>query len=280
MPLKFGNKSKDQDDTPEPKETGGPAEKAKGSASFMRRGAAARSEMERAKRRQKERREAVGSTRRYWMQEGEERKITFLDGGFDEDGILDVPSFYEHTVPYETRYTNIRCVARNESPIDGRTESCPICEAGDEPAYVGIFTIIEWLDEPWEDSEGKKHDYNRRLFPAKIQTMNKLQVKATKLVKRGDAEDGLVGVTFDVSRSGGKVARVGDDFDYCGLSSHDELVESVEKPEHADPVDYDAEPELVWRTAAEILEMGIGGERPRSVGPKKGPRNKGAAENL
>lgn len=269
-------KSKDGDT---PKEPAPDAEKAKGKLSFGRRGAAAREEMDRAQRRQKERRERAGSMRRFFLKPGEERRITFLDGGFDEDGMLDVPYFYEHTVPYEARFENVFCTAKNESPTDGRTEACPLCEQNDEPAYVGYFTIIEHLEEPWEDSDGNKHEYNRRIFPAKLQTLNKLQKKATKLAER-EGFDGLVGVTFDVSRSGDRVARVGDDFDFVGHHTFEELGEELEKPEHAKPSAYEDEPELKWRTAEEIHEMGLGGKKKRSFGDKRKPANDEAAKHL
>ncbi|MEE9127851.1 MAG: hypothetical protein V3U11_11990 [Planctomycetota bacterium] len=263
MPLNFKKKTPTASNDDE----GSPAKSEKKSGlSFMIRGSAAREEFARAQKRAKERKEKAGGAFRFWLKEGEERQVTFLDGTLDDDGMLDIPYFYEHTVPYESRFENIRCVGRNPSPEDGRTEPCPLCEAGDEPAYVGILTIIDWTE--YEDRDGNKHEYARRLYPAKLQTLQKLQKKAAKLGEK-EGSDGISLVTFDIARTGDRVARVGDDFEFVGVSSRKEIAEQLDKPEHAEPADYDNEPELVWRTAEEILEMGLGGEKRKSLGAKK-----------
>lgn len=283
MAFKLKKKNQEPDDTNDeaassPAKAKGDKDKKKGKGlSFMRRGAAAREEMERAKKRAKERADKMGATFRFWLKEGEERRITFLDGALDEDGMLDVPYFYEHTVPYESRFENVRCVARNPSPEDGRTEPCPLCEGGDEPAYTGMFTVIDWTE--YEDRDGEKHEYRRRLYPAKLQTLNKLQKKAAKLSENEDT-DGIQFCTFDVARTGDRVARVGDDFDFVGVHTKDEIASELAKPEHAEPCDYDNEPDMAWRTAEEIVEMGLGGKKRKSFGAKKDPKKADAASHL
>lgn len=241
--------------------------------SFMKRGAKAQGEMKRAEVRAKERADASKSLYRYWMRPGDSRRITFLDGKLDADGMLDVGYFYEHCVPDGGKFANVMCTLKNDDPSTGRSESCPICEAGDEPAYVAAFTVLDW--EPWEDREGKEHEYRRRLYVPKFKTLKKLQTKATRLAEK-EGTDGLVGVTFDVTRSSDRSERVGDDFELVECMSIEQLQEELEKPEDALPADYGQEAELRWRTPEEIEDLGLAPRRERGFGAKDRGRDRKA----
>lgn len=263
MPLNFRNGGNAQPEPPAP--SAGKPSTPGAVPSFMRRGKAAHDELDRAEKRQKERIEKAGSTYRFYIpKEGGERRLTFLDGDLNEDGMLDVSMFYEHGyIAYGTDHLDVRCT-RDAEP-------CPLCD-GDEPSYVGVFTVIEWT--PWEDRDGNKHEYRRRLYMPKIQVLRKLQKKATK-------NGGLTGVTFDVSRTGPRDFRVGGDLDFVAKNTVAEVAADLEKPEHAQPCDYANEPELVYRTAAQIEELGICKRQP-TIGGKKGGglANPDAASNL
>ena len=232
--------------------------------SFMRRGKAARDELDRAKKRQEAKRRG---TFRYWMKPGEEKIITFLDGGLDKDGMLDCPSFYEHTVPHGGKFADVVCAARNEDE-EGNTGRCAVCDGGGDncdPAFVGAFTVVEWLDEPWVDGKGNEHRYRRRLFVAKIKTLELLQAKATKLAER-NGTDGLVGVTFEVTRTSDRDARVGNNFDLLAVTPAEKfdrgLVclgeddwEELEE-ETGQPLDYSQEFRMF--SAEEMEDLGFG----------------------
>ncbi len=272
MPLEF-NQAQPQSSGPpgpKPKEEGtsAPAADAAPRPSFMQRGKVAQEELARAGKRAKERAEKAGSTWRFYIpKEGGERRLTFLDGNLDEEGVLDIPMFYEHGyLNHGTDKIDVRCTRQNEP--------CPLCDS-DDPDYVGVLTIIEWTE--WEDRDKVKHNYRKRLFVAKYMTLQKLQQKATKY-------GGLAGATFDVIRTGPRDARVGSDFDYVGKHELDVIGKELTKPEHAQPCDYDQEPELVYRTADELVDMGLC-KKPPVVGadkPKGGPglTNSDAAKKL
>lgn len=235
---------------------------------FMMRGKAARQEREKAEKRAKERRERAASAYRFWIGKDDdgERRITFLDGDLDDDGMLDIPYLYEHNVPYEGRFSDFRCT----KAVDGE---CPLCEAGDEPSYVGVLTVLDMCDgeegrpDPWEDSDGKEHFYRRRLYVAKLQTLKKLQ-------RYADKHDGLAGCTFDVSRDGKQSARVGSNFDFVEKEDLEDIAGDLEKPEHADPADYENEPELEYKSPEELLELGLG-EKGEVVGARGSKSRKG-----
>ena len=84
-----------------------------------------------------ERRRAEAQTRvyRFWLKAQESAHITFLDGDLDEDGLLDIPKFYEHKVRINGKWDNVVCT--------DSSEPCPICAAGDKHRYVGVVTVID-----------------------------------------------------------------------------------------------------------------------------------------
>ncbi len=197
-------------------------------------GREAADEMNREETRTKNR---MNSAWRFFIpKEGGERRITFLDGALNSDDMLDIPMFYEHGyISFGKDKLDVRCTKKNEP--------CPLCEF-DEPAYVGIFTVLEWV--PWESKDGsKKGDYTRKLYVAKLQTLKKLQQKALKYRADKDLLGGLSGVTFDVTRTGPRDSRVGSDFEFVGHSSPEEIRAKVDKPEHAQPIAYADEPNIL-----------------------------------
>jgi len=173
---------------------------------------------------------------RHWMKPGTERRVTFLDGDLGDDGLIEVNMYYEHNLYLAGTWTNwFVCV--------GEEEPCPICEGGDNPALVGAFTIID--HSKWTDKNGKEYKNQLRLLVAKRQTIKKLQTQA---VKRG----GLAGVTFDISRTDGNEANVGDVFDFVGKS---DLVALFEKFGHSV---FDYTKIIEYKTGKELRQMGFG----------------------
>jgi hypothetical protein len=253
MPLRFGNSKEREKEKPSDDE-----EKPRRKRPKFLRGSAAKKEFDRATKKAKERAERAGSIFRFFIKDSGERRITFLDGKLNDDGILDIPYRYEHTVPFEGSFETFECTQKQEP--------CPICEQGDDPSYVGVMTIIEHGD--FEDRiSGDKHDYRRRLYVAKLQTLKKLQHKASKY------DDDLTGITFDVMRTGKRDARVGSDFDFVSKDPISSIAKELEKPEHAKPADYENEPGLMYRTADELEELGFGTSSGVVGGSKRRAKN-------
>lgn len=231
------------------------------------RGGEAHDELTRAQRRSDERAERRGSTRRFWIdKKGGQRRITFLDGELSGDSILDIPYFYDHTVPYEGGFENFRCTMKAHG-------ECPLCDEGDSAMYVGVLTVLEHHEEPWEDRDGNEHHYSRRLYVAKLKTLKILNMLASNY-------DGLTGATFDVMRANERDARVGSSFNFVQKDSIDDLASQLDEPEHAEPANYEEEPELAFRTPEELRELGFGAKvQRRSVGRRRA-RNRDLGDEL
>lgn len=186
---------------------------------------------------------------RFWMNQGEERKITFLDGELDDNGLLDILSYKEHGLKVNGRFTQFVC-------LEDITGVCPICESGDRASLVGVFTVIDHT--PYQIQKGEKAGQvvkdQRKLFVAKRGTLKILQKTAQK-------RDGLAGCTFDVNRTGDKSPQVGDMFEFIEKRSLPELVKAY--GEAAQPADY--QKEVPYHPAEELIKLGIG-TKPHMIG--------------
>jgi hypothetical protein len=244
--------AEEEDEDPPPKKLtkpavqsvaqGKPLSKKTAGLSFVKRGSEAKKAME--KEEVKAEIKAKGFTRRFWIPENGESKITFLDGAI-VDGMFDIPFFYQHTVFLNGSYNNHFICTNDEEP-------CPICEGGDTASYVGALSIIchdEWKSK----TDGKTYKDQLQLFIAKRQTI-KILLKAA--LKRG----GLTGYTVDVSRSSGKSAGVGDVFDF---STEKRTIAELHKAygnkeKIIKPFNYDEVLAAQYITAKDLRKMGFG----------------------
>ena len=138
---------------------------------------------------------------RYYLPNGQDGKITFLDGHLNADGTLAVTMIKEHNLNINGNYKNwFSCTDHGGEG----SEPCPICQGGDKPYVAALFTVID--HSKYVDKKGNKRGNEVRLFVAKREALNSLQKRATQ-------QDGLAGVTFDVSRSGSQSPNVGNMFD-------------------------------------------------------------------
>ncbi len=194
---------------------------------------------------------------RFWMPAEEERKLTFLDGNVDADGMLDVFMFYEHSVVVAGDRKQFVCTAEKEG-------SCPLCDRGDSKPYlVGVLTVIDHTPHKIKkgDNAGKIIKDQKKLFVAKKQTIKQLSKIA---VKRG----GLAFATFDVQRDGEKGAAVGTQFDFVEKLKPAEFKAKYElKDEYVQPAQL--EKEITYRSADELVEMGLG-QKKNGPGTEKG----------
>lgn len=192
---------------------------------------------------------------RFYIPNGGETKITFLDGEI-KDGMLDIPFFYQHSVHMNGSYNNHFVCTQDEEP-------CPICEGGNEPSYVGALSVIdhsEWTSK----KDGSIHKNEIKMFVAKRNTIKTLLKMA---IKRG----GLTGCTFDVSRTGDKEAAVGNVFDFSEKTPLKELAQvygGKGKPP-VTPLKYD---ELIsYMPASELRKLNFGSTQGAPVGSEGHP---------
>ena len=204
---------------------------------FLKKGKDAQVEMQQAEQSAQAAKEQQ-KYRRYWMPEGQENQITFLDGNLMEDGLMDTVTYMEHQEKLNGHY-------RNWFPCVGETEPCPICQIGHHPSLVAIFTVIDHSE--YTDKQGETHKDERRLYVVKRETFMKLQRMA---MKRG----GLRGVVLDVARIGERSPNVGSDFDFIKKLSDDDLASQY--PGNSDPFNY--EDAIRYYSAAEMRKLGFG----------------------
>lgn len=215
--------------------------------SWLKTGAAAKETFAQAEAQAELAKAQAGKAWRFWCPVGEDRKITFLDGNADEDGLLDTPMFHEHSIVVNGERQTFVCTSEAEG-------YCPICAMGNDAksSLVSALTIIDHTPHTVKQgpNAGKVIQHTRKLFVPKKQTIRLLSKIA---VKRG----GLAGATFDVSRTGDKAASVGDQFDFVEKLSMNALREKYGLDEVGiQPLNL-AE-EIVYHTGDELLAMGIG----------------------
>lgn len=131
--------------------------------------------------------------KRFWLKQGESRKIVFLDNlAF---------RFWEHNVCIDGSWKNwFVCLRENLG------EECALCSSDNRPYFVGFYSVLDMTG--YTDKKGVKHVNEKLLFPAKIPILEKLSRKDEK-------HGGLTGCIFDVTRgASAKSSAVGDDFDF------------------------------------------------------------------
>jgi hypothetical protein len=211
-------------------------EKPKMAVGFLKKGKEARKETAVVDAERK-RRQDENAIRRFWVKRGGERRVTFLDGSLDDDGELELVTYYEHNLYMNGNWRNFYVCTGNES------EPCPICEEGKLPAMVAAFTVVDHTE--YTDRNGETHKDQIMLLIAKRQTQQLLETIA---VKRG----GLAGVTFDILRvDEDQSPAVGTMFDF--IEKND--VKAVRK-KYGQPLNY--EEVLGYKSPDELRKMGFG----------------------
>lgn len=209
---------------------------------------------------QEARREQQGKAFRFWMREKEEARITFVDGALATEGDLAgrllPPRFWEHNLFLNGSWNNFFVCP--EKTVPDANDKCPLCESGDRPSLVALFTIIDHRQVQSTKDKNKTYKDTKKLLVAKPQTFELLLKHA---LKRG----GLAGCTFDASRVGDKSASVGSMFDFVEKKPIEELqklyqIEKVDpktnqktKVSNFEPLDY--EREIIFRNGDELQKF-------------------------
>jgi hypothetical protein len=144
---------------------------------------------------------------RFYLPDGVETKITFLDGSLNDDGIM-VPMYWEHQLFQNGNWKNWYHCVQDEEP-------CPLCEGGDKSYLAVPLTIIDHTQ--WTDSSNKIHQHEKKLYVIK----NTAQKLLTKQFKK---REGLQYATFEVSREGAQSPNTGNQFEFIAKSKRETLV--------------------------------------------------------
>lgn len=209
--------------------------------------------------------EQQGKMWRFFLKEGEDAKITFVDGDLSKEGFLLPHRYYEHMVMLNNKWQNFVCP---KLTLPNAKDCCPFCEGQDRASLVALFTVID--HRSFTGKDGKVYKDSPKLLVAKPMTVEILNKIAQK---RG----GLAGASFDVSRTGKKDAAVGNLFDFTEKldlatlkAKYTRKVKDASGKETLEtyfvPAKY--EEEIVFRTGAELKAMpgmdSAGGPAPAS----------------
>jgi len=221
--------------------------------SWLTQGASSAAALQQEKVKQEARRNETGKMYRFRLKEGEEARITFVDGFLAPDGMnkgcLTFASYHEHTIQANGGWHNYVC-------LHGQGDMhCPLCEEGNRSSFVGALTVIDHREVTSKDGT-KTYKDQKRLFVAKSTT---LQMLTQLAAKRG----GLAGCTFDVYRTSKTDASVGNIFDFIEKNDVEELKKQfTNKNEQGKDVTYftaaEYDKELPFFKEAELRGMGFG----------------------
>lgn len=238
--------------------------------SFLKKGAESAQLAQKAAAEAEQRKQEQGKLFRFWLKLNETARITFVDGDLSAEGFLLPSRYYEHNMYEGGRWNNFYVCPQKTNPQSN--EKCPLCEGGDRPSLVALFTVIDHRE--YKGKNDKVYKDLKRLMVVKNQTFEILNKLA---VKRG----GLAGCTFDVSRIGDKAASVGSMFDFVEKRPIEELkkkymVEVVDPKTNAktkktlfEPADYEFE--ITYRTGDELRKMGKGAPNTGPTVPSSQP---------
>lgn len=227
---------------------------------FLKTGAESAKLAQKAAAEQEQRKSEQGKMFRFWLKEKEEARITFVDGDLattgQMEGYPDPPRYYEHNLYLNGSWNNFFFCPEKTNP--NGDDKCPICESGDRPALVSLFTIIDHRQIQSSKDKNKVYKDTKKLLVAKAQTHE-------LLVKQAIKRKGLAGCTFEVTRVGDKAASVGSMFDFVEKKPVEELqkIYQIEKLDpktnqkakvtNFTPADY--EKEITFRSGEELKKQ-------------------------
>jgi hypothetical protein len=130
---------------------------------------------------------------RLWIPVGAQKDIVFVDD--------DPPGIYEHNPKMNGNYRNqLTCLL-------GAADDVACCQVlgPNSRYYVGYLTCVDCSS--WRDKKGNEHQYEMRLFPAKMGTMKKLR-------RKKEEKGSLVGAMYRCARDNADSASVGDEMEF------------------------------------------------------------------
>lgn len=152
---------------------------------------------------------------RFWLPKTKTKKVVFVD---DEPACI-----HEiNPVGMDGKYNNWFTSPKSDPSYPDMEEAMRLIGRtvpNSNPYYVGYYTVIDC--DPYQDKKGVTHQYELKLFPAKIGTLKTLRSRSAKF-------GGLAGKLIDIERTDGdKSPSCGDVFDLDREVDLDQLWEVV-----------------------------------------------------
>jgi hypothetical protein len=133
---------------------------------------------------------------RVWMPAGGKKELVFVD---DEPVCI-----HEHAPKINGDWKNwLTCL----KDVYDDVACCSVLNELDyKPYYIGYYTVIDCSE--WTDKKNNKHQYEVKLFPAKLKTLKRLQMR-----RNDPARGAFAGKLFSVMRVDEKSPSSGDEFE-------------------------------------------------------------------
>jgi hypothetical protein len=130
---------------------------------------------------------------RLWIPVGAQKDIVFVD---DEAFCI-----HEHNPKMNGNYRNqFTCLLGSADDV-----ACCQVLGPNSRYYVGYLTAVDC--SAWRDKKGNEHQYEMRLFPAKMGTLKKIR-------RKKEEKSSLVGAMYKASRDNADAASVGDELEF------------------------------------------------------------------
>lgn len=144
--------------------------------------------------REQERIDQTNSPNRVWIPAGGKRELVFVD---------DEPvGIHEHNPKLNGDWKNWFTCGKD---VYDEAACCELLNpSGYKPYYIGFYTVVDCSE--WVDKKGNKYQYELKLFPAKLKTLKRLEMRRKE---RGP----FAGKLFSIMRIDGKSAATGDEFE-------------------------------------------------------------------
>jgi hypothetical protein len=144
--------------------------------------------------REQDRIDNTNTPNRVWIPAGGKRELVFVD---------DEPvGIHEHNPKINGDWKNWFTCGKE---VYSDSACCELLNgSGYKPYYIGFYTVIDCSE--WVDKKGNKYQYELKLFPAKLKTLKRLEMRRKD---RGP----FAGKLFSIMRIDGKSAATGDEFE-------------------------------------------------------------------
>ena len=170
---------------------------------------------------------------RFFLKTGQSAEVIFLDD-FTRTRAVELPGsgevinqptvpfcFNEHNLTVDGDWRNFfTCLQKIDPP-------CTICSNGHYKYYIGMYTVVT----SWKADDGTVR-WSKKLFPAKINAIERIRSKQARLMETGKIKDGqLQYVQFHVSRNSEQSLVTGDDYEFVRVLTAEQVQELLPKPE-------------------------------------------------
>lgn len=144
--------------------------------------------------REMDRIDQTNAPNRVWLPVGGKRELVWID---DEPVCI-----HEHSPKMNGEWKNWFTCGKD---VYDNSVCCELFNpSGYKSYYVGFYTVIDCSE--WTDAKGNKHQYEVKLFPAKMKNIKRLEM-------RREQRGAFAGKLFSIMRLDEKSASTGDEFE-------------------------------------------------------------------